>query len=521
MTTLQNDLEQRRDLQAYLFCRGILLTDEKQDLQGYPFFENWRETAMHGYYLYVHKWQKLTFCKIAEETIFLVGHAYNPFSMEAEEKTILSTLAAAENRIAAINQLTGIFFLGIVTDNSLEFHTDASGMQPICYGLIRNHIFISSHMRLIGDLENLKMTDFAKRLTTYKWYPRMLGNYLPGDLTCFDELTRVIPNTYITFQNGQFTVTRFFPGKEIQMCQNNEDYEAIIQEASNLLHNTMILIAQKWEHPAISLTGGIDSNTTFAAANGLYDQYTAFSYVSMPREAIDAEQAERISKQFHVSWKRYDIPDNNGDVKDILILKAILEWNDGGIGTYADNDIRKKAFLIQNDVCDVEVKSWISETVRAYAYKYFGRKSFPKNLTARNYTSLYKIFLGNRRLVKETDAAFEEYWRHTRLKEHLFNYDESDLFVWEIMHGGKCGLDIGVMKTCFDITIPYNNRDLLDLLLKVPLEKRLSDQLHLDLKKRLNKELYDMNIRVVNANETEGRKKILNAYYVINSHLPF
>ena len=123
--------------------------------------------------------------------------------------------------------------------------------------------------------------------------------------------------------------------------------------------------------------------------------------------------------------------------------------------------------------------------------------------------------------MKETDAAFEEYWRHTRLKEHLFNYDESDLFVWEIMHGGKCGLDIGVMKTCFDITIPYNNRDLLDLLLKVPLEKRLSDQLHLDLKKRLNKELYDMNIRVVNANETEGRKKILNAYYVINSHLPF
>lgn len=93
--------------------------------------------------------------------------------------------------------------------------------------------------------------------------------------------------------------------------------------------------------------------------------------------------------------------------------------------------------------------------------------------------------------------------------------------MWEIMHGGKCGLDIGVMKTCFDITIPYNNRDLLDLLLRVPLEKRLSDQLHLDLKKMMNRSLYDMNIRVVNANETSLRKKFLNAYFIINSMLPY
>ena len=89
------------------------------------------------------------------------------------------------------------------------------------------------------------------------------------------------------------------------------------------------------------------------------------------------------------------------------------------------------------------------------------------------------------------------------------------------MHGGKCGLNIGVMKSCFDITIPYNNRKLLDLLLRVPLEYRISDQHHLDLKKTMNKELYDMNIRVVNLNETEGRKKMANIYYTINSHLPF
>ena len=188
---------------------------------------------------------------------------------------------------------------------------------------------------------------------------------------------------------------------------------------------------------------------------------------------------------------------------------------------FSDSDLRKKITLMQTDVCDVEVKSWVSETVRAYAYKYFGKKKFPKSLKPRNYTSLYKIFVANRKLVWETDRHFAEYLKHTKLKENLFNYDETDFFVWEMMHGGKCGLDIGVMKSCFDITIPYNNRKLLDLLLRVPLKDRISDQLHLDMKKRMNQELYDMNIRVVNLNETNLRKKVIGAYYSLNSFLPF
>ena len=89
------------------------------------------------------------------------------------------------------------------------------------------------------------------------------------------------------------------------------------------------------------------------------------------------------------------------------------------------------------------------------------------------------------------------------------------------MHGGKCGLNIGVMKSCFDITIPFNNRKLLDLLLRVPLSYRLSDKHHLDMKKMMNNELYDMNIRVVNLNETKKRKRFARLYFTINSHLPF
>ena len=77
------------------------------------------------------------------------------------------------------------------------------------------------------------------------------------------------------------------------------------------------------------------------------------------------------------------------------------------------------------------------------------------------------------------------------------------------------------MKYCFDITFAYNNRKFLDLMFRAPLEKRISDQHHLDVKKYLNKELFDMNIRVVNLKETDNRARALNVIFSVNSFLPF
>ncbi len=519
MTILKQMLDQRPDLQPYLFCRGFILTDRKLDTVAYPFYGNWNETVIDNLYIYVHKQQKLTITEFNGKTLFLIGHAYNPFKMQYSENVILNQIA--ECGIEEINELTGVFFLGILDKDGIELHVDASSQQWACYGKINGHLYVSSHMRLIGDLLNLQMTAYATRLIHYRWYRFMMGNYLPGDITCFNELTRIVPNTFVYYDGTVFRVRRFYPSHVIDMCKTEAEYLSVITEGARIMKNTMALIPQKWARPAISLTGGIDSNTTFAAANGNYDKYTTFSYVSMYRESVDAEKAKEISECFGVPWMRYDVPEKNEEIPDFELYKRILEWNDGGIGHNSDSDIRKKITLIHSDVCDVEVKSWISETIRAYAYKYFGRKSFPSNLSARNYTSLYKVFALNRRLVWETDRYFEDYLKHTKLKEFLYNYDESDFFVWEMMHGYKCGLDIGVMKTCYDITIPYNNRKLLDLLLRTQFDKRLSDQLHLDMKKLLNEKLYDMNIRVVNLNETDCRKKLANTYFTINSALPF
>ena len=119
------------------------------------------------------------------------------------------------------------------------------------------------------------------------------------------------------------------------------------------------------------------------------------------------------------------------------------------------------------------------------------------------------------------DALFETYIREFEYDKIPRSYLPTDMFQVEVSNGSWVSLNISEMKYCFDITIPYNNRKLLELLFRVPLEKRISDEHHMDMKKYLNPALYDMHIRVVNTEETKFRAFMLNAIFTLNMILPF
>ena len=298
-----------------------------------------------------------------------------------------------------------------------------------------------------------------------------------------------------------------------------DEYQKVINEGAAILRNNMQLIAKKWNRPYISLTGGIDSNTTFAAANGIYDRFKVFNYVSAPKETIDAAAAEKIAKRFGVERFLFNIPDSNSELKDFEEIKAIIEHNNGYIVRRYDSEYRKRIYLMQHLDCDVEVKSWVSETIRAYWYKYYGRKTMPK-LSAKLFRNLYKIFILNRSLAHKIDKVFETYIKDFEYKIIPSIYPPADMHYNEVTWGSWGSLGISEMKMYSDITFIYNNRKFFDLMFRVPLEKRISDQHHLDMKKLLNKELYDMNIRVKNLKETNTRAFLLNVIFTMNMILP-
>ena len=86
-------------------------------------------------------------------------------------------------------------------------------------------------------------------------------------------------------------------------------------------------------------------------------------------------------------------------------------------------------------------------------------------------------------MARKVDKAFEKYIEKFEYDKIPYLYHTADMHYNEVTWGSWGGMNISEMKFCFDITFAYNNRNFLDLLFRVPLEKRISDEHHLDMKK--------------------------------------
>ena len=521
---LEESLNKREDLRRFLFIRGFMLTNNQEvSGSGFPFYNEWNQIVLHGYSFWTHKLTGFHYIEVDNTLFFLLGHSYNPFTMEIDESLQLKRIAehfGETDFYSYVNELTGIFVLGYIFKGNVSYLVDPSGMQSACSGVIHNKFYLSSHPQLIADLCGLNIDRFVERLISYKWYGRVMGPYLPADLTAFQELKRVVPNMEYTYANSCVTHKRFYPLADLKEVNSEDEYREVIQSAAVILKNGMELVSKKWVQPWISLTGGIDSNTTFAAASGHYDSFHTFSYHSAEKESIDCEAAEKISKRFGVPWTLFEIPTDSTQLPEYELKAEIIQHNNAYIAKAYDNELRKRIYLEENLPCDVEVKSWVSETIRAYWYKHYGRKAFPK-LSGKLFRNLYKIFLSDRELAHEIDAIFDKYIEEYDYNKIPCQYPPADMHFNEVTWGSWGGLNISEMKFYSDITIVYNNRVFLDLLFRVPLEKRISDQHHLDMKRFLNPELYDMGIRVVNLHETAFRAFCLNLIFTANTILPF
>ena len=518
---IEQVVTQYPQLRKKLFARGFFLTNDFVKEDQYPFYNAWKGLKIGNYRLYVSEEQAYYVEQYKDKYFVLIGHAYNPFTMCSDEKKILQTLTAYkdldEEFFSKINELTGIFTLIIFEGEKICIIGDPTCMQTTFYTKIKHNIYVASHTNLLADLLELQWDPYVKEMSEYRFFP-LLGNALPGDLTQYKEIKRLVPNHYVILDKKDILVQRFYWPHSLKLKE-----EDIVKKSETIIHNNLELIAKKWRKPAISMTGGCDSKTTLACATGIYDKFSYFSYKSSESEEVDAKAAREICKRLGLKHKVYTISENDSDYENIEAVRAILEWNTGGIVPINRNDVRKRAFFSNIDDFDIEVKSWASEIGRAYYSKRFaGRKKFGKKPTPRKCTTLYKFFLNNRKLVRETDKVFKEYLDKyfEQAKKDAIEWQEQ--FFWEYRVPSWNGLVITEEhRYSFDITIPYNNRKLLAILLSAPLESRLDDDIYKKIRKSMNPEIDAVGISITNLKHTKNRGIAENIYYTIHSKILF
>ena len=527
---MQGVLDAYPQYRSKLYCRGFLITDsDALETDQFPFYGNWNVTEISdgtGKYVRIatHALVNCFTYKAGQVTHFLIGHAYNPYAMQHNETEILHSLSKAysesvEAYWAKESELTGVFCIGILHAGELTFSTDCTGMQLVYYGQHNGNVYISSHSKLIADLCGFNQDNYITRLVNSRFY-KYWGTFLPGDKSPFRELTRVVPNFAYSyhFDAQNFSFTRYYPQKAIKEVPDSE-YENVRTEILATLENSLELIAKKWpgKRAAISVTGGRDSTTTLAAAHHVYDDLRYFSYFSKDSEKVDADAAQIICKKLGLEHITYEIPNESDLYRDIEVIKKILECNAGCIGHNNLNDVKKRIFLDTKHDFDVEVKSWVDELSRGEAQNKYNTTRFPKKPTAGYYRCMWKVIV-NPRLIWESNKIFKDYLKKY-YNETVFSYlSWMDFFFWEFSWSSGEGTFLtSEHKYSDDITIPYNNRRLLDTMFTVPFEKRLKSQIQIDAVHILDHRIEDANAHVKNVAHTDMWSFIIRTYLRIFS----
>ncbi len=118
---IKENIERFPEYKSSLFEQGFLITNQNLAIGNtFPFWGNWRQIILsNSFYIWLHCRQKLYTTEKDGILYFLIGHAYNPFSNQADEMDILHTLAAQmqgsfELGLQTINDLTGLFVIGMI-----------------------------------------------------------------------------------------------------------------------------------------------------------------------------------------------------------------------------------------------------------------------------------------------------------------------------------------------------------------------------------------------------------------------
>ena len=515
---LNNHPQHRKEL----FTRGYLIsTNENLEKNTYPFYDNWTTLKFgelkdgKAVNIYCHNRETCFTLKLGNISIALIGHAYNPFNMLYNEKDILeecleSYLINKKDFFNKISELTGIHVIIINDNGKLLVVQDCAGMKASYYGSISNDVYITSHPQLLGDILNLKRDPMIESLMN-KWFYSLGGSYLPGNLSPYSDVKRLGPNTFILYED-KFTLKRFYPTKSHPELDSSE-YEEVIQRISTLINKNIELSSIKWQKPAISLTGGMDSKTTLASANGWYDKFQYYSFYSKPQELEDAQAARTICSKLGLKHTIYRIPDENESIIDFEILKKIIFHNSSYIDTPGDHEIRKFIYLSELNDFDVELKSWISEIGRAMWGKKYGVE-LPTTLTPRHFSIFQTRFLGSPSLLKYSDEAYRNYLQETNLIEPLFNYEHADMFYWEFRFG-SWGANVVTSQDIFNhrVTMPMNNRKIMEMFLWFPHDYRKNDMVNKEIINYSNREITDLDINIKNTYLSNKRVMLEKAYY--------
>ena len=155
----------------------------------------------------------------------------------------------------------------------------------------------------------------------------------------------------------------------------------------------------------------------------------------------------------------------------------------------------------------------MSEIGRAYWGRRYGIE-LPARLTARHLSIFQTRYFGCPGLLRKSDGAYREYMKKSGFEYPMHNYEMTDMFYCEF-RWGSWGTHVTAGQNIFgfEVTMPMNNRKLMDMFLWYPHDTRKVDGVHKAIIERNDDRLISVGKNVHNDYMSKKRLRLEHLYY--------
>ena len=428
------------------------------------------------------------------------------FNLEINISTInliLSIYLKVGNNIS--NYLSGAFAIIIYNKKSEEIFAirDHMGMQPLYYFYENGYLVLSSNIKSILSLQNIKKVLNKERVIQYI-------NDLSSstDDTFFEKINKLPKASYISAKKNNFKIEKYFEFDTTSKInlKNDQEYSLLTKEKfSNVIKNQ----ADSFHKIACKLSGGLDSSSiaSFLAQELDNKKFNCYSVIYKDDRSkkelhlmndvvnefknIDHKLIELSLKDFNIittlveSYKNHDqvLPSFNRNF-ELAIFKEMNLFNDNVIFDGFDGDssisfgLEKFILLSQN----LNLFKMLNER-KMYAKKHklnFSYKTsllfFSKHASPRLYKFIKKLFKKDalsRKIFKDEFLKKSKESYFTRYKnEHEIHKDVMSHETWDyILEFTEQDASLNGIIELY----PFFDKDFMQYLISIPISQKLNN----------------------------------------------
>lgn len=439
------------------FARGYYLTNcERIEDLG----EHWKTLSLGNYTLGWDQRTPSASVTTADRSVHLIGRAFHLGLNSASLDEIVSCLIDANvtGRGAYDRQLYELAGRYVVIDQGPDgtfLQTDAVGMRSAYYstagGTVSSHAGLTA--QIIGD-------DTPSPFGTKNWFRLTKAPSYPGRATEYSNVLALTPNTELEVTSSNI--------RRVGPTPRGEDRPAmeVAAELVPLLQSQMQALASQGR-PLMSLTAGMDSRVSLALSYPVRHDITYFSYATYRGDQPSPSEPDMlVAKQI--------CEDNGLDFKTVKVTGMLTS---GPLNDVIRSNSRRihspsiaAEYREQLPSDSVHIRSNIYEIGRSF-FRKASTKPLPP-LTAAEFAKRV-IRVRDHESYPDGVAAFQDWLDTTRFSD-IKGYDPYDLYYWELRMGRWLPAHLTESDIAHDTYTVVNSRRILELLLSVSLEDRLS-----------------------------------------------